>query len=283
MNEPTLQDCEDAGFDVAINFPNTINCAAVFFSTSERTDAWARGLMRGAHQRWPLRKNQPLSLAPCCGDYQNCMRPCTPRGRELYKASMQPMPSGVDAILRERLRQVEKEGWTPEHDDEHDKGELAQAAVCYAVARAPSAWAYAWPWDPSWWKPTTHRRNLEKAGALIAAEIERLHRIDRKKQPRVYENSTEPPTIRVHELKTWSKYYQAVLDGRKRFELRKDDRDYKVGDILELREWEPDRLDDSAGAYTGRISRQKIAFLMEDPTGSWLQPGVVCMSLERMS
>ncbi|GAG33310.1 unnamed protein product, partial [marine sediment metagenome] len=35
-----------------------------------------------------------------------------------------------------------------------------------------------WPWDPSWWKPTDERRNLEKAGALIVAELERLDRLE---------------------------------------------------------------------------------------------------------
>ena len=81
-------------------------------------------------------------------------------------------------VLAERRRQVEAEGWTPEHDDEHADGALALAAACYAAAAglgqadAPSVW----PWAPEWWKPTDTRRNLEKAGALILAEIERIDR-----------------------------------------------------------------------------------------------------------
>jgi len=39
---------------------------------------------------------------------------------------------------------------------------------------------------------------------------------------------------RVHELKTWSAYFNEVLMGRKTFEVRKNDRDFKVGDILTL-------------------------------------------------
>lgn len=82
-------------------------------------------------------------------------------------------------VLAERARQVSAEGWTAEHDDEHDRGALAQAAISYIVSadghgnRAALEW---WPWDRSWWKPTTKRRDLVKAGALILAEIERLDR-----------------------------------------------------------------------------------------------------------
>lgn len=82
-------------------------------------------------------------------------------------------------VLAERRRQVEAEGWSPDHDDEHDGGELAAAAGCYAHKAA--GWNYysardRWPWAMEWWKPSTPRRDLVKAGALILAEIERLDR-----------------------------------------------------------------------------------------------------------
>jgi len=44
----------------------------------------------------------------------------------------------------------------------------------------------------------------------------------------------------THVLKTWPIYFQAVFDGTKTFELRKNDRSYRVGDILKLREWDPE-------------------------------------------
>jgi hypothetical protein len=43
----------------------------------------------------------------------------------------------------------------------------------------------------------------------------------------------------VHELKCWPEYYDAIADGRKRFELRMDDRRFAVGDILVLEKWKP--------------------------------------------
>lgn len=80
-------------------------------------------------------------------------------------------------VLAERERQRVGEGWTAEHDDDYQCGELAQAAACYAMPPGvPIDLARYWPWRADWWKPTTRRRDLVKAGALILAEIERLDR-----------------------------------------------------------------------------------------------------------
>ncbi len=86
-------------------------------------------------------------------------------------------------VLAERTRQIEAEGWTPEHDDKHDECQLAAAAACYAVCgeeRHLKKFVYdgarLWPWSIGWWKPSNYRRNLVKAAALLLAEIERLDR-----------------------------------------------------------------------------------------------------------
>lgn len=101
--------------------------------------------------------------------------------------------SGLRAVAVERERQVAVEGWTQEHDDEHDKGELASAALCYTIAATLKAGELAemitggwsntpadikstWPWEPEWWKPGTPQRMLEKAAALLIAERERIDR-----------------------------------------------------------------------------------------------------------
>ena len=98
------------------------------------------------------------------------------RARTLLAIAAAPEPPISDGwrdVIAERRRQISAECWTPEHDDAHRNGELAQAAACYADGE----FSDIWPWDESWWKPTTRRRNLVKAGALILAEIERLDRL----------------------------------------------------------------------------------------------------------
>lgn len=79
--------------------------------------------------------------------------------------------SGIDLIAAERERQVSVEGWTPEHDDMHAHGELATAAVGYITGDSDK-FPISWPF-----KSTTPVRDLTKAGALIAAEIDRLNRV----------------------------------------------------------------------------------------------------------
>lgn len=94
--------------------------------------------------------------------------------------------SGIETIMLERLRQIRGEGWSDEHDDQHRNGELAVAAAQYALPeplRRQPGWRQGtpkdWPWADAWWKPTPDDRirELAKAGALIAAEIDRLRRL----------------------------------------------------------------------------------------------------------
>lgn len=97
------------------------------------------------------------------------------------------MKSGIELIAEERQRQVEKEGWTTAHDAGHVCGELAAAGAAYAL------WDWSrtdakrlWPFEKKSFKPgdegeplyvTKKVKNLTKAAALIAAEIDRLPNI----------------------------------------------------------------------------------------------------------
>jgi hypothetical protein len=87
----------------------------------------------------------------------------------------------IAEVLAERKRQVNQEGWKTEHDDKHGKGELAQAAACYAIAPRDIVWPNqepVWPWSGRYNKTAKHgqRRCLIIAAALLVAEIERLDR-----------------------------------------------------------------------------------------------------------
>ena len=101
------------------------------------------------------------------------------------------MKTGVELITDERARQIAVEGWTPEHDDKNDAGEMCGAATAYILTghglgtkcrtfdQAVRECFGSWPktWLIKWCKPSEDPiRNLVKAGALIAAEIDRLQR-----------------------------------------------------------------------------------------------------------
>jgi len=95
------------------------------------------------------------------------------------------MSKALDDIAAERHRQIEAEGWTPEHDDDHTSGQIAGAAACYALTAvahwgAGPAIEHLWPWSRAWWKPKDKRNNLVRAAALIAAEIDRLDRAENR-------------------------------------------------------------------------------------------------------
>ena len=87
--------------------------------------------------------------------------------------------TGIELIAQERARQIEKEGWSPEHDAQHKNGELAQAAACYALNKLPVP-KLKFPWPEHWDKRKKHdrKKSLIIAGALIAAELDRLNQAE---------------------------------------------------------------------------------------------------------
>jgi len=74
---------------------------------------------------------------------------------------------------------------------------------------------------------------------------------------------------RTHELKTWPKFFQAIWDGRKTFEVRVDDRGFREGDVLDLREWDPEwnpgKGPDDPEKYTGREIKAEVTYLYPLP------------------
>ncbi len=103
--------------------------------------------------------------------------------RRLFEALhiRRPLSPFMQAVVAERFRQIEGEGWSTTHDDAHHAGELARAGGCYAdraglpgqsLSDVPSSW----PWSRDWWKPAGFRRDLVKAAALIVAEGDKFDR-----------------------------------------------------------------------------------------------------------
>lgn len=79
----------------------------------------------------------------------------------------------------------------------------------------------------------------------------------------------------IHELKTWPEFFEATLSGQKKFEVRKDDRNFFEGDVLVLREWKPD-----GESYTGRMMAVKVAYFLKGELG--LPEDLCVMGIERI-
>lgn len=92
------------------------------------------------------------------------------------------LPIGLRRIVAERREQMDLHGYDPTNDDSYTGGELMMAANAYLLAALfpnsnPSTASVVWPWDDEAFKPAEDpRKNLMKAGALIAAELDRLYR-----------------------------------------------------------------------------------------------------------
>ena len=79
-----------------------------------------------------------------------------------------------------------------------------------------------------------------------------------------------PPVM--HELKTVPPYFDFVLEGRKTFDVRRDDRGFQEGDLLDLREYDPDTR-----SYSGPRQLRRVLYVLRGYEG--LAPGHVAMSL----
>ena len=89
------------------------------------------------------------------------------------------MKTGIELIAEERARQISEEGWAAVLHDVHTEFELTSAGCGYAQAAMSedTDLPFNWPWHHESWKPSSDPiRNLVKAGALIATEIDRLQR-----------------------------------------------------------------------------------------------------------
>ncbi len=95
--------------------------------------------------------------------------------------------AGVMAIANERRRQIDGEGFDPEGDHQYPRGQLVSAALGYLrlaeiesrcgteAAKLNDEVPPGWPWPRAWWKPRDLERNLVRAAALIAADLDRRH------------------------------------------------------------------------------------------------------------
>lgn len=124
-------------------------------------------------------------MATRTAGYPDAIGGHTSTGRAGAAAMSTDQGTAMSEIAAERRRQVEIEGWSPEHDDTHSDGEMLRAAVIYyqhgarkdmPLTMREDGAPMGWPWDAEWWKPRDARRDLVRAGALCVAEKERIIR-----------------------------------------------------------------------------------------------------------
>lgn len=82
--------------------------------------------------------------------------------------------------------------------------------------------------------------------------------------------------MRIHELKCWLEFFQHVKSGRKTFEYRKNDRDFAVGDVLHLREFDP--RDGGHYTYSWQECLCKVTYIVTEAPG--LPEGYCIMGIE---
>jgi hypothetical protein len=130
-----------------------------------------------------------------------------------------PRSEGVDLIAAERRRQVEEEGWTAEHDEQWINDQLSRAAACYALAgTAPTRGLVClrdlWPWDNCWWRPKTRVANLVRAGALIAAELDRMARAEAQAEQDRRDSDAEITDLNRREVGFIEREYERDREDR---------------------------------------------------------------------
>ena len=76
----------------------------------------------------------------------------------------------------------------------------------------------------------------------------------------------------IHELKILPEYFRDILRENKTFEVRKNDRNFQVGDKLILKEWEN-------GEYTGNTLEKNVTYVLDDSSGYVLE-GYVIMGIK---
>lgn len=81
--------------------------------------------------------------------------------------------------------------------------------------------------------------------------------------------------MKTHELKIMPEYYEAVVSGKKTFEIRYNDRDYNVGDLLILQEC---KKENDQEHYTGRCELAIVTYILDEQTS--LREGYIAMGIK---
>jgi Domain of unknown function (DUF3850) len=104
----------------------------------------------------------------------------------------------------------------------------------------------------------------------------------RKPVQRSSEASASSRESLEHKVKSWPQFFEQILSGEKAHELRRNDRNFRVGDLLRLQEYDP-----KENRYTGRELRVKITYITSEDlpcalSESALHPGFCILSIKKV-
>jgi len=118
---------------------------------------------------------------------------------------------------------------------------------------------------------TEEQRYSEEQDAIDRETQKKLREKAQEEKMQQLPSDNAAPEPKVHDIRLGASFFDDVLECRKNFELRKNDRGYKVGDILHMMEFKD-------GRNTGRSVKRKIIYMLEDFTG--LEDGFCILGIE---
>ena len=121
---------------------------------------------------------------------------------------------------------------------------------------------------------TDEQRYSEEQDAIDRETKKKLREMEQEEKMQNLPSDTQETGQKVHQIRLAKIYFDDVANGIKTFELRKNDRGYKVGDILEMMEF-------ADGKNTGRTVKVKVTYMLEDYTG--IEDGYCIMGTKVMS
>ena len=120
---------------------------------------------------------------------------------------------------------------------------------------------------------TDEQRYSEEQDAIDRETKKKLREMEQEEKMQNLPSDTQETGQKVHQIRLAKSYFDDVANGIKTFELRKNDRGYKKGDILEMMEF-------ADGKNTGRMVRVLVTYILEDYTG--IEDGYCIMATKLM-
>lgn len=120
---------------------------------------------------------------------------------------------------------------------------------------------------------TEEQRYSEEQDRIDRETEKKLREMQQDEKMRSLPSASQGSGPKIHQIRLSAQYFEDVCSGKKNFELRKNDRGYKIGDILEMMEYKD-------GRNTGRMARAEVTYLLEDYTG--LEEGYCIMAVKIM-